>query len=107
MSFYIDQPLKWPGGAVFGNICVLNQRHNQRATLFREALQEFARVIDADLDLFKEIAQMIMNGQSTKDITRSLSHGRSTVEFHRNNIRSKLDLRHGGKNLCSLLLSLQ
>ena len=220
MTFYIGYPLKWPDGTIFGTICVLDSRRNRRATLFREGLQEFSRVIEADLELFteinrrieletklqttldelerrvmdrtadleeantalrvllgsvekareeydltllrqikglvmphlaklrirleddptgcayldlveeqlksitasasgklmtvmekltpveREIAQMIMRGQSTKEIARILSRGRSTVEFHRNNIRSKLDLRHSGKNLRSLLLSL-
>ncbi len=220
MTFYIGYPLKWPDGTIFGTICVLDSRRNRRAMLFREGLQEFASVIEADLELFteinrrieleaelqttldelelrvadrtadleeantalrvllgsvekaredydlrllrqikglvmphlaklrarleddpagcayldmvedqlksitvsvsrnlmtvmekltpveREIAQMIMNGQSTKEIARILSRGRSTIEFHRNNIRSKLDLRHSGKNLRSLLMSL-
>ncbi len=220
MTFYIGYPLKWPDGTIFGTICVLDSRRNKRAVLFREGLQEFARVIEADLELFteinrrialeaelqialdelelrvmertedleeantalrvllgsvekaredydlkllrqikglvlphlaklrirvendptgcayldmiedqlgsitgsvsgklmtvmeeltpveREVAQMIMQGQSTKEIARTLSRERSTVEFHRNNIRSKLGLRHSGKNLRSLLLSL-
>ncbi len=55
MTFYIGYPLKWPDGAVFGTICVLDSRRNRRATLFREGLQEFASVIEADLELFTEI----------------------------------------------------
>ena len=51
MSFYIGYPLKWPDGEVFGTICVLDRRRNKRALLFREGLQEFARVIEADLVL--------------------------------------------------------
>ena len=220
MSFYIGYPLKWPNGEVFGTICVLDTRRNARALLFREGLQEFSRVIEADLELFteinrrieleaelqktldelelrvtdrtadleeantalrvllgsvekareeydlqllrqikglvmphlsklrirlrsdpigyayldmvedqlnaitasvstklmtlmeqltpveREVAQLIMRGQSTKEIARILSRERSTVEFHRNNIRLKLGLRNSGKNLRSLLLSL-
>ena len=220
MSFYIGYPLKWPDGAVFGTICVLDSRRNRRATLFREGLKEFAGVIESDLELFteisrrtaleaelqttldeleqrvtrrtsdleeantalrvllgslekareeydlkllrqikglvlphmsrlrirlgddpvgtasldmieeqlnaittsvsgqlmttmekltpaeREVAQMIMRGHSTKDIARTLSRGHSTVEFHRNNIRAKLGLRNSGRNLRSLLLSM-
>lgn len=221
MRFYIGYPLKWPDGSVFGTICVLDSRHNRRALLFREGLQEFARVIEADLELLieidrrialeaelqttldqleqrvanrtadleeantalrvllgsvetsreeydakilsqikglvmphlaklcsrldgdpaaraylelaeenlksitaemsgqlttafemltpteQEIAQMIMRGQTTKDIAHTLSREPSTIEFHRNNIRSKLGLRKSGQNLRSLLLSMQ
>ncbi|WP_120499956.1 LuxR C-terminal-related transcriptional regulator [Roseovarius sp. EL26] len=221
MSFYIGYPLKWPDGTVFGTICVLDTRRNRRALLFRKGLQEFARVIEADLELLveikhrteleaelqatldqlelrvinrtadleeantalrvllnsvetsraeydanvlrqikglvmphlaklrsrleadpagrvyvelaeqnlksitstmsgqlttifesltpteQEIAQMIMRGQTTKDIARTLSREPSTVEFHRNNIRHKLGLKRSGQNLRSLLLSLQ
>ncbi|MGB3179212.1 MAG: LuxR C-terminal-related transcriptional regulator [Albidovulum sp.] len=55
MTFYIGYPLKWPDGAIFGTICVLDSRRNRRAALFREGLQEFASVIEADLELFTEI----------------------------------------------------
>ena len=55
----------------------------------------------------QEIAQMIMHGQTTKDIARTLSREPSTVEFHRNNIRKKLGLRKSGQNLRSMLLSIQ
>ncbi len=221
MSFYIGYPLKWPDGTIFGTICVLDSRRNQRAMLFREGLQEFARVIESDLSLLveidrrtaleaelqatldqleqrvanrtadleeanaalrvllssvetsrqeydakilsqikglvvphlaklrgrmdsdpagriyldlaeeslksitsemsgqlttifesltpteQEIAQLIMRGQTTKDIARTLSREPSTIEFHRNNIRAKLGLKRSGKNLRSLLLSIQ
>lgn len=221
MRFYVGYPLKWPDGTVFGTICVLDRRRNRRALLFREGLQEFARVIEADLELLieidmrarlekelqatldrleqrvaertseleeantalrvllanveksreeydaqilrqikglvmphltklrsrpdsdataraylnliednlksitssmsgqlttvfeeltpaeQEVAQMIMRGQTTKDIARTLSREPSTIEFHRNNIRSKLGLKRSGRNLRSLLLSIQ
>ncbi|SLN39707.1 Bacterial regulatory proteins, luxR family [Roseovarius albus] len=221
MSFYIGYPLKWPDGTIFGTICVLDSRRNRRALLFREGLQEFARVIEADLELLieikrrtaleaelqatldqleqrvsnrtadleeantalrvllnsvetsradydanilrqikglvmphlaklrsrlesdpagrvyvelaeqnlksitstmsgqlttifetltpteQEVAQMIMRGQTTKDIARTLSREPSTIEFHRNNIRNKLGLKRSGQNLRSLLLSIQ
>lgn len=221
MRFYVGYPLKWPDGSIFGTICVLDSRRNRRALLFREGLQEFARVIEDDLALLieiqrrtelekelqatldqleqrvanrtkdleeanaalrvllnsvetsredydekilrqikglvvpylsklrgrldhdpagqaylelaeenlklitsemsdhlttifealtpveQEIAQLIMRGQTTKDIARTLSREPSTIEFHRNNIRAKLGLKRSGKNLRSLLLAAQ
>jgi hypothetical protein len=221
MSFYIGFPLCWPDGSVFGTICVLDTRRNKRALLFRDGLQEFARVIETDLALLaeisrrsqlehelqttldalehrvvertneleiangalrvllskveesrddydakilhqinglvlphlqklkfktqsdetasryialiednlssmtasmsgqfevafgaltpteREVAQMIMQGQTSKEIARTLARETSTVEYHRNNIRKKLDLSKSGKNLRSALLSLK
>lgn len=53
-----------------------------------------------------EIVQLIVQGRSTKEIAKTLSRGTSTVDFHRNNIRKKLGLRNGGKNLRQHLLTL-
>ncbi|MEM8773977.1 MAG: LuxR C-terminal-related transcriptional regulator [Pseudomonadota bacterium] len=221
MSFYVGYPLHWPDGRVFGTICVLDRRRNRTALLFREGLQEFARVIEADLKLLteinrrtqleaelqitldelekrvsdrtseleeanialrvllsnvegardeydakilrqikgliiphlsklrrrlgadeaartyldliesnlnsitasmsgklttllesftpseQEVAQMIMQGRTTKDIARALSREPSTIEYHRNNIRKKMGLLKSGQNLRSTLLSIQ
>ncbi|MEM1130649.1 MAG: LuxR C-terminal-related transcriptional regulator [Pseudomonadota bacterium] len=55
----------------------------------------------------KDIALMVMRGQTTKDIARTLSREPSTIEFHRNNIRKKLGLRKSGQNLRTKLRSIQ
>ena len=55
MRFYVGFPLHWPDGAVFGTICMLDTQRNERALFFREGLQEFARVIEADLKLLVEV----------------------------------------------------
>lgn len=54
----------------------------------------------------QEVAQMIMRGQSTKDIARTLSREPGTIDFHRNNIRKKPGLRNSGQNLRTTLLSI-
>lgn len=218
MSFYVGYPLRWPDHSTFGTICVLDQRLNRRALRFQRTLEEFARVIEADLSLLVEIehrksleqslketledtekrvldrtqdleesnaalkillrnvekareeydqrfvaqikgmvmpaltklharvdndptaksyiqiveenlaaisvdmsgqllsvfeqltpseqdvAQLIIQGHSTKNIARILSRGYSTIEFHRNNIRDKMGLRKSGKNLRTELM---
>lgn len=55
----------------------------------------------------QDVAQMIIRGQTTKDIARILSREPSTIEYHRNNIRKKLGLHKSGQNLRSKLLSLR
>lgn len=53
-----------------------------------------------------EIAQLVMNGRTTKDIADTLSRETSTIDFHRHNIRRKLSVA-SRTNLRSYLLSLQ
>jgi c-di-GMP phosphodiesterase len=53
-----------------------------------------------------EVAQLVLHGYSTKDIARRMSRGTSTIDFHRNNIRRKLNLGRTA-NLRSYLTSLQ
>jgi len=52
-----------------------------------------------------EIAQMIVQGRTTKDIARIMSRGTSTIDFHRNNIRKKLGLGRQPVNLRHYLSS--
>lgn len=221
MSFYVGYPIKWPDGEVFGTICILDTKKNDKAILFKEGLREFGQMIEADLALLAEvsrrrqlesalqdaldlleqrvadrtdelqkanialqvlitqiqrsrqlydeqilnqigelvaphlaklrrslaedsaglayldlaeanlenitsslaarlvtvlevltpmendIAQLVMRGQSTKEIAQTLARGVSTIEFHRNNIRRKLGLQGRQRSLRSHLLSLK
>ncbi len=53
-----------------------------------------------------EVAQLVLHGYSTKDIASRMSRGTSTIDFHRNNIRRKLNLGREA-NLRSYLIALQ
>jgi DNA-binding CsgD family transcriptional regulator len=57
MSFYIGYPLRWPDGALFGTICVLDRHENRKAILHRDLLTEFCRLIEGDLALLCEVAE--------------------------------------------------
>lgn len=57
MSFYIGYPLVWPDGTLFGTICVLDNRDNEKARACRQLLKEFRRVIETDLALLMEVAR--------------------------------------------------
>jgi DNA-binding CsgD family transcriptional regulator len=46
-----------------------------------------------------EIAQLVMQGKSTKEIALALARAPSTVDFHRNNIRKKLGIDSRSLNL--------
>ena len=53
-----------------------------------------------------QIAELIKSGRSTKDIAEIMEITDRAVEFHRNNIRDKLGLKHKKINLQTYLLSL-
>jgi PAS domain S-box-containing protein len=54
-----------------------------------------------------EVANLVKDGKSTKDIGEILNLSTRAVEFHRDNIREKLGLKKTKSNLRSTLLSLQ
>ncbi|HET6490014.1 MAG TPA: cyclic nucleotide-binding domain-containing protein [Syntrophales bacterium] len=53
-----------------------------------------------------KVANLIKDGKTTKEIADLLNLSPSTVDFHRNNIRSKLGLKNKGESLKARLLSL-
>jgi PAS domain S-box-containing protein len=54
-----------------------------------------------------EVANLVKDGKTTKDIGEILNLSTRAVEFHRDNIRKKLGLKKTKTNLRSTLLSLQ
>jgi DNA-binding CsgD family transcriptional regulator len=53
-----------------------------------------------------EIAKLVRDGKTTKEMADMLHSSIRAVEFHRDNIRKKLGLNKSNKNLRSYLLSL-
>lgn len=53
-----------------------------------------------------EIANLVAQGRTTKDIAGMLSIETGTVDFHRNNIRKKIGINKSKTNLRSYLSSL-
>lgn len=55
MSFYVGYPLKWPDGKFFGTICLLDNKPNKRALLFKDFLVGLAKIVESDLKLAVEL----------------------------------------------------
>jgi len=53
-----------------------------------------------------QIANLIREGKTTKEIGNLLNSSQGAIDFHRNNIRNKLGLKNKSANLRSYLLSL-
>jgi DNA-binding CsgD family transcriptional regulator len=53
-----------------------------------------------------EIANLVRSGRKTQEIAALLSISRRSVEFHKDNIRKKMGLKHKKINLRSYLMSL-
>ncbi|HMB76007.1 MAG TPA: LuxR C-terminal-related transcriptional regulator [Kiloniellaceae bacterium] len=53
-----------------------------------------------------EVAKLIRQGKTTKEIAGIMSIATSTIDFHRNNIRKKVGIHSSGVNLRSYLTSL-
>ncbi len=53
-----------------------------------------------------QIANLIREGKTTKEIGKLLNSSQGAIDFHRNNIRNKLGLKNKSANLRSYLLSL-
>jgi DNA-binding CsgD family transcriptional regulator len=54
-----------------------------------------------------EVAGMVRNGRSSKEIADMLNLSVAGVDFHRKSLRRKLGLTHSAQNLRSYLLSLE
>ena len=53
-----------------------------------------------------EVAKLVVQGRSSKEIATVMSIATSTIDFHRNNIRKKVGIQSSGVNLRSYLSSL-
>lgn len=73
MSFYLGYPLAWPDGSLFGTICVLDSKANERAVAYTDLLNEFREVLESDLKFLVEMAER-------KAAQRALKQSRDELE---------------------------
>jgi len=79
------------------------QLRNILSPFSRRLTQDFYRLSPREM----EVADLIREGKTTKDIMDILHVSKSTIDLHRHGIRKKLDLTGKKSNLRSFLLSLQ
>lgn len=70
----------------------------------------FSRILSSNCSTLTpkeiQIANLIKDGKSSKEIADAIDSTKNTVEFHRRNLRKKLGLKNKKKNLRTHLLSL-
>ena len=55
MISYLGFPIAWPGGQIFGTICVLDKKRNEYSELYRKLLLQCRDVLQADLRWLTEL----------------------------------------------------
>ena len=94
--------------------CRLNDRQSIYADILESNLQTIVspflhRLSNRFLNLTPteiQVAGLVREGKTSKEIASLINVSERGVEFHRNNIRRKLDLTNAKKNLRTYLLSL-
>ena len=81
MVFYLGLPIAWPDRSIFGTICVLDVRTNERAITYTNLLAEFRDVVESDLKYLIEVTER-------KAAQRKLQRARDELES-RVRIRTK------------------
>jgi len=51
MVSYFGFPLKWPDGAIFGTICVLDSEKNEYSELYKKIIVQFKELVESHLEL--------------------------------------------------------
>jgi PAS domain S-box-containing protein len=95
-----------------------NSGLNERQETYRDIVESFLNEITSpfvrklssqDLDLTPteiQVANLVKEGKTTKEIAELLNSSTRAIEFHRENLRAKLALKNKKTNLRSHLLSL-
>ena len=52
---YLGFPIAWPGGEIFGTICVLDRKNNSFSDLHERLLAQFRDVIESDLKTLPDL----------------------------------------------------
>ena len=72
MISYLGYPLLWPGGEVFGTLCVLDSKENAYSETYKRLLLQFKEVIESHLRLIDQQVRL--------DAALKKAHGRAQAE---------------------------
>jgi diguanylate cyclase (GGDEF)-like protein/PAS domain S-box-containing protein len=73
MISYLGLPLRWPGGEIFGTICILDTKHNSYSGVYRDLLERFRDSIQLHLESIYRNSQQAGQLQQAEEHVRTLS----------------------------------
>lgn len=79
MISYCGLPLTWPGGQIFGTICVLDSQENIHSQLTREVMQRFRDAIEYGLEgLFNASVERAEGAEEVRQLNAQLDQALTT-----------------------------
>lgn len=97
---YLGYPLLWPGGEMFGTICILDSRKNTFGSLHDRVLQQFRELVETHLELVDRVELLERTVEELKEKQRVLNDALSAKDF------LMREMNHRVKNSLSLIVSL-
>jgi diguanylate cyclase (GGDEF)-like protein/PAS domain S-box-containing protein len=73
MISYLGLPLTWPGGEVFGTICILDIKRNEYSDTYRSLLERFRDSIQLHLEIIYQSSQQAGLLRQAEEHVRTLS----------------------------------
>ncbi|WP_256402830.1 GAF domain-containing sensor histidine kinase [Halorubrum salinum] len=71
---YLGYPIEWPGGAVFGTICVLDDEEREFEGIYRDLLQQFKRMVEVDLEMIVRQQELEAKNDRLQEFATIVSH---------------------------------
>lgn len=86
MISYYGLPLAWPGGEMFGTICVLDDKRRSYSKVQKQIIEAFSRLVEKDLILLEKTAEIERTNErltemSMRDGLTGLYNHRAIHEF--------------------------
>jgi HD-GYP domain-containing protein (c-di-GMP phosphodiesterase class II) len=92
MISYCGLPVTWPGGRLFGTICILDKQENAYSRLIRDILERFCDSIQFSLTAIYEASLAMHEIAERKQAEAALLESQATLE---RNLRGTIDVLSG------------
>ncbi len=70
---YLGYPIKWPGGEIFGTICILDSKSNEYGKIYHLLVQEFKELVETHLKMVNMIKELKEKNDQLKKTLKEVS----------------------------------